>query len=488
MLSAARALGVSIVKVTVHWNQVAPNPRSFRAPRHFNAAGPGAYPASSWRFLDSVVEQAHADGLHVGFMLTSPAPLWATGGGMPHTSNCPCGQWKPSPRAFNAFATAVGRRYSGSYTPAGAASPLPRVSWWSIWNEPNYGPDLAPQATDHDRLELSPGTYRALLGAGWRGLGSSGHTIHRDTILFGETAPRGLDHPIGNFSGIKPLRFLRVLYCVDGRYRPLRGRSASLRGCPSTSTGSRSFRAHNPALFDASGFADHPYAQGTPPNLPTYGCGKTFCVNRRTRRSDPAYADFAVIPRLQRTLDRLVSIYGSHRRFPIWNTEFGYWTKPPNRARGAISPTTAAYYMNWAEYLSYRNPRIASYAQYMLVDPQDGKFAQGLEFSNGRRLATFAAFQLPLYLPATSTRAGSPLTVWGAVRPAPYQLTPAVAQIQFRPRTRPTWATVDAVPVTNPRGYFDTRVAFPSSGSVRIAWTADDGSTQFSRTQSVTVR
>lgn len=487
-LSAMRALGVTIVKVAVRWDQVAPASHSFRRPRRFAASNPGAYPAASWRFLDGVVEQAHADGLQVGFMLTGPAPLWATGRGMPHTSNCPCGQWKPSARAFGQFAVAVGRRYSGTYRPAGAASPLPRVSWWSLWNEPNYGPDLAPQATDHDRVELSPAAYRGLLDAAWHGLNATGHTTRRDTILFGETAPRGLDHPIGDFSGIKPLRFLRVLYCLDNRYRRLRGRAASVRGCPAGAGGSRAFRARNPALFDASGYADHPYAQGTPPNLPTYACGKTFCVNRRTHRSDPDYADFAVIPRLERTLDRMVSAYGSHRRFPVWNTEYGYWTKPPNHMRGALAPQTAAFYMNWAEYLSYESSRISSYAQYLLVDPPNGNFAQGLELSSGRRLATYGAFQMPLFLPVTSTHKGSLLTVWGAIRPAPYQLAPAVAQVQFRPSGSSRWVTVDPVPVTNMRGYFTARVAFPGSGSVRIAWTASDGSTLVSRTQSIRMR
>ena len=45
--------------------------------------------------------------------------------------------------------TAGGRRYSGSYAlPAAAGVPavrLPRVNYWSIWNEPNQPGWLAPQ-------------------------------------------------------------------------------------------------------------------------------------------------------------------------------------------------------------------------------------------------------------------------------------------------------------------------------------------------------
>ena len=54
-----------------------------------------------------------------------------------------------------------------------------------------------------------------------------------------------------------------------------------------------------------------------------------------------------------RTLDRLNRAYGSRTQFPIWNTEYGYWTNPPEAA-ARISPATAAYYINWAEYLSWK--------------------------------------------------------------------------------------------------------------------------------------
>jgi hypothetical protein len=55
-------------------------------------------------------------------------------------------------------------------------------------------------------------------------------------------------------------------------------------------------------------------------------------------------------------------VYGSGKRFPIYD-EFGYLTDPPKhstRRRPALAPSTAAYFLNWAEYISWRNPRIAS--------------------------------------------------------------------------------------------------------------------------------
>ncbi len=519
-LATLERLGVTRVKVAVSWSctrgslklrsctPIAPAALSFHEPKGFDASDPAAYPSGNWAFYDDVVEHAQLYGIKVGFMLTGPAPLWATGPGMPkptpQTLNCPCGQWKPSASAFEAFAQAVGRRYSGSFTPRGASVPLPRVSWWSIWNEPNFGPDLAPQATDDNTVEAGAVEYRGLVNAAWKGLAASGHTIASDTILSGELEPRGVDHP-GNFSGLKPLRFLRALYCVNAGYQPLRGAAASARGCPTTAAGSRAFRAANPALFEASGVAVHPYEQGVPPDRPTFTIdGIIYYSKRPPFRSDPDYADFPEIPRLERTLDRLNAVYGSHARLPIWNTEYGWWTDPPDRSVGALPPQTVAYYMNWAEYLSYIQPRVASYDQYLLVDPANGQFAAGLELADGRPLATFDAFEVPLYMPVTQAGRASSLTVWGCVRPepsttlaaplSPYFPLPAAGsqagqvQIQFKPSAGGSFRPLRTMTITNPRGYFDVRQAFTRSGTVRLAWSSEPGSTVYSRTVTVTIR
>jgi hypothetical protein len=128
--------------------------------------------------------------------------------------------------------------------------------------------------------------------------------------------------------------------CVDSSYHELRGSAAAAQGCPTTTAGSRSFRRENPALFSASGFAEHPYEEVSPPNKPTYLCGTKLCAGR----SDPDFADLPELPRLARTLDRLGGVYGSHSHFPVWNTEYGFRTVPPDPHIG-IDPTTAADYL-----------------------------------------------------------------------------------------------------------------------------------------------
>jgi hypothetical protein len=274
---------------------------------------------------------------------------------------------------------------------------------------------------------------------------------------------------------MRPLQFLRALYCVDKNYNRLRGNAASERGCP-TSGGAAAFRAAHPALFQAGGFAAHPYPQGQPPNVLT--------------SNEPDFADLPALPALARLLDRLQGIWGSGKQFDIWSTEYGYQTRPPDMRLRQPSPATAAYYLNWAEYISYRNPRIKSFMQYLLVDPPLGNFPSALEFKNGSHKATFDAWRLPLYMPVTSTGHGNTLEVWGDVRPADlFPTGSSQVQIEFQPGSHGAWQTV-ATPSFDSRGYFDTRVTFPASGSVRLTWAYPSplGYAIHSRTQSITVR
>jgi hypothetical protein len=323
--------------------------------------------------------------------------------------------------------------------------------------------------------------YRRLLDAAWTALAQTGHG--HDTILIGETAPRGITtgaDPIGNFSGMVPLRFIRALYCVDQYFQPLHGQEAALRSCPTTPAGTSAFSRMHPALFQASGFADHPYPQGAvPPNLRT--------------PFEPDYADLAAMSNLERTLDRAFAAYGSHRQLPIYNTEFGYQTNPPETIARAISPSLAAVYMNQAEYIGWRDPRLRSWDQYLLTDPPSGSFATGLEFSNGTRKAMYYAFRMPIYLPVNRAAHGHPLNVWGGVRPAHYYLEsrehkPQIVTIQFRSASDRAYRTIKRLQLSDPYGYFDVPVSFPTSGWVRTEWTYPGGERIYSRTAQVAIR
>ena len=495
-LQTLRDLGVGMVRVNVTWNQIAPSALSTHRPKGFNASDPGAYAAGGWAPYDAVVRAAAADHITLDFTLNGPAPLWATGSGAPRgTTGYFREDWEPSAKEFGLFVKAVGTRYSGSYKPAGSPTALPRVSFWSIWNEPNYGYDIGPQGIGRNQsIPNSPHIYRNLLNAAWGSLNATGHTTKRDRILFGEVTPHGVNN-WGVFSNMKPLIFLRSLYCVDSNFHQLRGSTASAQGCPTTAAGSRAFRKQNPALFSASGFADHPYEEASAPNRPTHLCGNKLCVGSP---SDPDFADLPQVPKLERTLDRLNAIYGSHSHFPVWSTEYGFRTRPPDPREG-VSQADQALFMNWAEYLSYKQSRLFSYSQYALIDqPPPASFDTGLLNPNGSPKPGYAAYRMPLFMPSSSTRKGRKLEVWGAVRPASFAKMDTgqaqSVQIQFQAGGNGAFTTVDTVPIRNSRGYFDVHVAFPSSGTVRLAWTYPtgdpllSGGTVFSRSVKITVK
>jgi hypothetical protein len=511
-LQQLRDLGVGVIRVSLHWDSIAPALRA----SGFNAADPAAYPG--WAVYDEILQDARDDGIVVEISLGGPAPQWAIGRGQPVDGGFG-GVWKPSASAFKQFVQAAGTRYSGSYDPTlGESAPgdpndLPRVSSWEIWNEPNFGGDLAPQAIKGSSVPAAPSMYRKLLDAGWSGLRSTGHG--RDRIVIGNLdargqsarpgpgAPQGLP---GNFGATKPLQFVRWLYCVDLNYKPLRGGAAAAVGCPTNAAGSRRFRFAHPALFRAGGFATHPYPVNRPPT--------------EANSADPDFTEFSNLPRFAGALDRLQRIYGSRTHFRIYNNEYGYITNPPNHSLTPlnphgqfISPSIAAAYMNWAEYLSWRNPRIASTMQYLLYDPNPrqapefGGFASGLIFYSGTRKPAYDAYRLPLFLPTTTARSSRQrLEVWGCVRPAHYaRLDDGKRQrveIQYRRGSHGAFRTRRTVPIDSSRGYFDLHIAFPASGSVRLAWTypKDDallsqgnvdppeGATVYSRTVRVTVK
>lgn len=466
-LAEMQELGATQVRFPVRWYEIAPDPHSVHAPRDFDASNPAAYPARNWTTLDTIVRQARTDGQSMDLLVTGPVPRWAEGKGEPKGG--PFGVWKPNAAEFGAFMRALGTRYSGTYTPEGATQPLPKVSFWGVWNEPNFGIDLAPQAVDDDAVEISTGYYRALLRNAWSALMATGH--RHDTILIGETAPHGHPHPIGNFNLIAPIRFIKRLYCLNDDFQILTGTAAAERDCPSTAAGIARFKANNPALFDATGFAIHPYAAGVPPNRSQAGSVQNA-------------ADLAAIPNVEQTLDSAFRAYGSSRKIPLYNTEYGY------QVGGKVTAQDAATYINWAEYISYKNPRVRSYAQYLLDDPVNAKFETGLFDAVGRPKPGLDAYRMPLYMPVTKTPRPRALEIWGGVRPAWLSLRsgdPPQAEIRFRPAGAGAFHTVSVVTIHNIRGYFDVHLRLTESGTVRTIWTDSEGEVYRSRSVTVTV-
>ena len=476
-LDTLHALGVDRVRATVLWLALAPAATSATEPNNFSATDPAAYGAAVWAPYDRLTRLAAARGIGVDFNVTAPGPSWA----MAHPAPAKYAtHYRVNPTDFGQFVAAVGTRYSGTYVPPGSpGGPLPRVNYWSIWNEPNQPGWLAPQwgSVGGAKVMVSPGLYRSNLDAAYAALTRTGHGPSTDTILIGELAPEGSEATTAE-SPIPPLPFLRSLYCLGSSYQPLRGAAAAGAGCPANGNPSTFVSAH-PALFEATGFAHHPYS---------------FFLAPSASMSDQNFAPLSDLGRLESTLDRIFAVYGVHRQLPLYLTEYGYETNPPNPYRG-VSLARQALYIDEAQYLAWKDPRVRAMAQFLLVDSAPDQsfpkgsigywstFQTGLEFLGGAHKPSFDAYRLPIYVPNPDFHQGGSVLVWAMLRPAANDTTQK-AQIQWSSGDG-HYRTVASVSTNDPSGFLTTDVAPPGTGALRIQWVSPAGKTFDSRSSAV---
>jgi hypothetical protein len=511
-LDTLKALGTDRVRVTFYWNIIAPDQNSRTRPS-FNARDPGKYPQGHWERYDTLVRLAAAKGIGIYFTLNGPVPKWAT---QPTDNKAVEQVYLPSADEFEQFVEAVGTRYSGSFVPpepggasqpsgnggggvtlpprpplptqptaqasqaqatAAQSSPLPRVSFWSIWNEPNEWHFLYPQWSSTG-LEQAAVTYRGLVDGAFRGLGRSGHS--GDVVLIGETAPKGRDLP-GPEVSLKPLRFMRALYCVDRNFRPLTGPRARAMACPESNQ-RQAFVEQHQGLFYAKGWAPHPYNLAAPPRV-------------RTRDGEDSVS-MGDLPKMTNTLRRIFATYGRCCGLNLYPTEFGYQSRPPDPFGFPYAHQSA--YINESEWMGYKNPRVRTYSQFLLRDAEPLKqysprsylywstFQTGLVHLNGSSKPALSAFRLPIYLPVQRRRRAGNFTVWGAVRPA-RNGAPQTVEVQYRSSRRAPFIRIKTVRTSNFRGYWETRVRLRRSGEVRASWRSPSGQFLYSRHASVRV-
>jgi hypothetical protein len=444
-LDQFKAMGAEIVKVRVEWRDMAPDPASRRKP-DFDATDPDAYPAGVWDALDAAVRGIVARGMKPFLMLSPPSPDWAT--------EAPpkkyVGVWKSDPAEYGRFVRALGRRYAGN--PGG----LPRVSMWSIWNEPNHPQFIQPlsERVAGKMIPSSPHQYRRLYVAATDALTASGHGT--DKVLFGEVLPIG-QRRLGTLNTMRPLLWLREFFCVDGRYRPYRGGAARARGCD------------NFPQIRTSGFAMHPY---------TKPAGPRFVL------ASPDDATIGQIGRVEKALDRIAKTGRAPRRLAVYSTEFGLQSDPPDCIGFGVPLARQAEVLNEGEYDSFVHRRVKTYSQYLLIDdpvlPQFapgsneryGRFQTGLMYgenavrceSPGIRFRvgqpkqpTFDAFRTPIWVRKLSFGRG--VQVFGRARPrgrAPQQI-----RILHRGRT---------VKTVTASGYFLTSLRGSSAGTWQLQW------------------
>lgn len=376
-LDELKALGVDVIRTNLLWSQVAADPNSRKRPPGDPYATPG------WARWDALVAGARARGIALQITLTGPLPLWASQCRVTARVRRTC---RPYTSDYGRFVTAAAKRY-------------PSIHRWSIWNEPNQSGWLYPAYE-------APWRYRRLADEGIKRLRANGHA--HDQILLGETAPLGRRTGSRSKRSLAPATFIRELLCLDRRGHRLRGRAARRMKCP----GGKMKR------LLATGWAHHPY---------TRGGGKN--PRGRVGRDD---ITLPKINLLARWLNR-----GAHQRrirgrLPIYLTEYGFQTNPPDRLAG-VRPSTAAVWLNMSSWMAYNLPRVKSVAQYELFDElNSGAFQTGLRYHNGRAKPLLAAYRLPIWV----VRRHGRTMIWGQVRGGG---TKDRVQLRYQPRRHGKW-------------------------------------------------
>jgi hypothetical protein len=462
-LRKMQRLGVDYVRVTVLWSVVAENAKKGRRAKRFRPDDPHTYPAGNWDRYDRLVRAAKNFGVGIYFNVTGPGPRWAHGKA-PRSQRRYQRTWKPNAREYFKFVKAVGKRYSGTFNDENDnGAVLPRVDFWSIYNEPNQQGWLTPQwqKRGSETVPWSPVMYRELWYYGRAALDQTGH--EDDVILIGETAPLGSTRH-NPPSPVYPKRFVRELFCIAPNGRRYTGAKAKRRKCSLL----KKIKA-----FRYTAWGHHPYT-------------KVLAPTKRDRNRDAI--TIANIGDLSALLD---SVSKASKRGPeqslVAMTEFGYETDPPDPFSG-ISPELQAEYINTGDYLAYKDPRVIANTQFLLRDVEvisryrkaDKRryftYQSGLYFADGRPKPSAAAYLMPLVLTGTGAAEGyqQGVRLWGWLRFLPPTYDPNNPQrvyIQFRPRDSGEFFTLgEGTPVTNQLGFYEVSKGLSGPGTVRAVW------------------
>jgi hypothetical protein len=402
-LDEVSSLGVRSLRVILSWSSVAPGADRAERPA-FEPTDPAAY---DWGEYEALLAAAKDRGWDVLVTISGPVPKWATAARRDNHT-------RPSPSAFAAFVTAVGRKFGD------------QIDTWAIWNEPNQPQFLRPQYARGGRAE-SPGIYRALFQAATRGLKNAGQGD--DKILLAETSPRGTTRVV------PPLQFLRGMLCLNAKYKKRKSCGA----------------------LDADGYAHHAYTTRQGPYF------------QPPQKDD---VTIGVLSRLTKALDRAQAAGALTRRLPVYLTEFGIQSTPDRQS--GVSLAKQVEYRAISERIAWSNPRVVAFSQYLLRDSdptgknQYGGFESGLRFADGRPKPSLAAFRLPLAV----KKVGSKVSIWGLVRPA---TASTKATITYADRGSSSFQKLREV-TTDARGYFTVRSTWRKGRRWNLTWEGRSGS------------
>jgi hypothetical protein len=195
------------------------------------------------------------------------------------------------------------------------------------------------------------------------------------------------------------------------------------------------------AKLDA--YAHHPYPS-TPAETPSSG-GCRNCPS----------ITMATIPKL------LILVRRSFGPKPVWLTEYGYQTNPPDTFFG-VPLKRQATLLSLAAMRAWRLPRVTMLIQYLYRDEVSlGRFQTGLVFANNQPKPSQQGFELPF---AQMGRDGFRTTVWGQVRGE----RPGRKPYRLEVLHRNVWKPVGRTRLTNDAGVFVRTIRLKRGALLRI--------------------
>ncbi|HLX19035.1 MAG TPA: DUF5722 domain-containing protein [Gaiellaceae bacterium] len=345
--NALKALHAQVLRVNLYWGGT-PWAVS-RGAKPADPTDPGD-PAYNWSLYDRLVRYATTYHIQIVFSILF-TPSWANGGKARTVA-------PTNPQDLQDFAYAAAQRYSGYYIPpawqqqptlAGPTTPLPLVTKWTAWNEPNNPVFLTPQYQKQGGKWVieSAVNYAKICNAIYTGIHTAlisvGRTIPGEQVACGVTAPKGNDAPATARASVDPLSFLTAAHAAGMK------------------------------TFDV--YAHHPY-YAAPDESPTF-----VPTGKDKRRIQLANIG---------TLLSLVSKYYGPKH--LWITEYGYQTNPPDKTFG-VSYAKQAAYLTQAYAMAKKNPRIDMLLWFLIKDePNLGGWQSGLETVTGKHKPAWNAF------------------------------------------------------------------------------------------------
>jgi hypothetical protein len=338
-----KTLKAQVIRVNLYWGGTK---WAVAKSRPTDPTDPGDQ-AYDWGIYDRLVRYATQFKIKVVFSILF-TPGWANGGKARTTA----------PKNFKDlqnFAYAAAERYSGLWTPPKwqqdpanptTALPLPKVSMWTAWNEPNNPIWLSPQykrVGKSWRVE-SAFQYAKICNAIYNGIHTPGLALTGEKVACGVTGPKGNDAPTTSRPSVDPITFL-----VQAKKFGMK-------------------------KFDV--YAHHPYADIGNNESPTFVPKGKF--KRRIQLGN-----------IGLLMKQLTKLYGPKH---LWITEYAYQTNPPDKKYG-VSYAKQALWMKQSYAIARKNPRIDMMLWFLIRDePAVGNWQSGLETVRGKKKPSWKTF------------------------------------------------------------------------------------------------